>query len=83
MLRTMFLLMTASFALAQPPVAPAGDWISHRKYFDTNFYQRMRVEVSASGTSLSGKFGKDDLSGTFRNGHFEASVNLCHKRPFD
>jgi amidase len=36
----------------------------------------MRIEVNGSGDSLSGKFGDQELSGNFRNGHLEASVKL-------
>jgi acetamidase/formamidase len=76
MLRAMCLFAAASFALAQSPSSPAGDWISHRKYFDNNNYQRLRLEVSASGTSLTGKLGNQDLTGNFRNGHIDISVKL-------
>jgi acetamidase/formamidase len=76
MLRIVLLYGTCSFALAQSLTTPSGDWVSHRKYFDNNFYQRMRLELSASGTDLSGKFGNQDLSGSFRNGRLEVSVHL-------
>ncbi|HEY3836127.1 MAG TPA: acetamidase/formamidase family protein [Bryobacteraceae bacterium] len=75
MLRPILLLVAASLTVsAQVASSPAGQWVSHRKYADNNFYQRMQLELN--GGKLTGKFGGQDLDGTFAGGRIEATVKL-------
>jgi amidase len=67
------LLLLASAAWAQPASpSPAGKWVSNLKFFDSDNYDRL--ELTLSGTKLSGKLGDDAINGTFENGRIEATV---------
>jgi amidase len=67
------LLFLAASAGAQPSSpSPAGKWVSNLKFFDNDDYDRL--ELSLSGTRLTGKLGSDAFDGTFENGRIEATV---------
>jgi amidase len=57
-------------ALAQ---SPSGKWISNTKFFDQDRYNRL--ELAIEGEKLTGTFGRNSITGTFRNG----SINLSSK----
>ena len=70
---TLALLCLASAAWAQTASpSPAGKWISDLKFFDNDNYDRL--DLSLSGTRLTGKLGTDAFDGTFENGRIEATV---------
>src|SRR5215475_7162956 len=52
--------------------APAGKWLSNTRWFDQDRYQRM--ELALDGDRLTGKMGRDTISGTFRSGAIEITV---------
>jgi len=62
------LLCVSVSALAQ---SPAGKWISLLKFFDNDNYQRMELKVD--GAKVSGKVGRNEVDGTFRNGQIQAT----------
>jgi amidase len=68
------LLCLASAASAQTTssASPAGKWISNLKFFENDNYDRL--ELTVSGTRLTGKLGGDPVDGTFENGRIEATV---------
>ena len=69
----LLLLVICSLALAQSVSSPAGNWISNRKYFENDNYDRLQLELN--GTKLTGKFGDNPFNGVFQNGHIEGTVN--------
>jgi amidase len=64
-------LVSAAWTQTASP-SPAGKWVSNLKFFDNDNYDRL--ELSLSGTKLTGKLGSDAFDGTFENGRIEATV---------
>lgn len=63
------LLFVCLPALAQ---SPAGKWMSNTRWFDNDRYQRL--ELTLDGDKLTGKLGRDSLSGTFRGGAIDITL---------
>ncbi len=65
----------ALLALCLPALAqsPAGKWISDTRWFDQDRYSRL--ELALDGETLSGKLGRQTITGTFRGGAIEVSVH--------
>jgi len=70
------LWLTAAWGQSAAPT-PAGKWISILTFFDENDYDHL--ELSLSGTTLTGKLGSHDFAGTFQNGRIEGTVKLNPK----
>ncbi len=66
------LLCLAAIAGAQSTSSPAGKWDSNLKFFEQNNYDHL--ELSLSGTKLTGKLGDDAFEGVFENGRVEGTV---------
>jgi hypothetical protein len=72
MRRGICLLLFACVTFAQDVGSPAGKWLSDLKLFQENNYQRL--EITLTGTKITGKLGNDALEGTFENGRIEGTV---------
>jgi acetamidase/formamidase len=69
-----FLLLSGALLHGQTPASPAGEWVSHVKYFEETDYDHVQLELN--GAKLTGKFGDKDFTGTYQNGHIEGTVKL-------
>jgi acetamidase/formamidase len=72
-MRSLITLLLVSWA-AYGQASPAGKWISVLKFFDEPNYDRL--ELTLSGTKLTGKLGDNAFDGTFQNGRIEGTVKL-------
>ncbi len=72
MRHALLLLLLVATSSAQNPSSPAGKWVSNLKFFEENNYDRM--DLTLSGTKLTGKLGDDAFEGVFENGRVEGTV---------
>jgi acetamidase/formamidase len=66
------LCLTAAARAQTASPSPAGKWVSNLKFFENDNYDRL--ELTLSGTRLTGKLGDDAFDGAFENGRIEATV---------